>query len=186
MSGSGWGRWGTWEEAEACIGQVIGRSTGPDPCERGSIRRWLESKEFDAPIHQDREAARAAGYSDIVAPATMVFSYGIAPYWQPGDAPATINDQPAQIQIPVIFNVPAPCDRSFATSIEVEFFNHLYPGDEVSCTSRLVSIQRKTLKVGEGGFFRQEDTYTRQGGDVIAVALVDIFRFVSANEEAGQ
>jgi hypothetical protein len=53
----------------------------------------------------------------------------------------------------------------------------LYPGDVVGCVSRLIDIQRKTLKVGPGAFLRQEDTYTKQSGEVIAVANLDIFRF---------
>ena len=119
MSEPGWGLWGTWEETESHLGKVVGQSTGPDPVEQGSIRSWLEPKEFACDINTDANAARAAGYDGLVAPASMVFSYGIAAYWQPGDAPAQIDDEPTQIQIPVIFDVPAPCDKSFATSIEV-------------------------------------------------------------------
>lgn len=183
MSEPSWGLWGTWEETESFLGKKIGSTVGPDPVERGTIRRWLEPKEFDCAIHTDAEAARAAGYEDIVAPASMVFTYGIPAYWQPDDAPAQIDDEPTQIQIPVIFDVPAPCDKSFATSIEVEFFEPLYPGDEVTCTSKLVDIKHKELKVGKGAFLRQEDTYTKQTGEVVAVSYLDIFRFVAS--EAG-
>lgn len=184
MSEPSWGLWGSWEETEAHLGKVVGQSTGPDPVEPGSIRRWLEPKEFASDIHTDSDAARAAGYDDLVAPATMVFTYGLAPYWSPGDDPARIDDEPTQIQIPVIFDVPAPCDKSFATSMEVEFFEPLYPGDVVTCTSKLVDIKHKELKVGKGAFLRQEDTYTKQNGDVVAVAYLDIFRFVAAGKEA--
>ena len=97
----------------------------------------------------------------------------------------TINDEPTQIQIPVIFNVPAPCNKSFATSMEITFEESLYPGDMVTCTSRLIDIQRKTLKVGPGAFLRQEDTYTKQTGEVVAVATLDIFRFYVGDDEAG-
>jgi len=177
MSDVGWGLWGSWEETEACLNTVVGEWWGPDPVEPGSIRRWLEPKEFDCAIHTDIGAARAVGFPDLVAPASMVFSYGVAPYWSPGDSSKSIDDEPTQIQIPVIFNVPAPCNKSFATSMEVEFNEPLYPGDVVGCVSRLIDIQRKTLKVGPGAFLRQEDTYTKQSGEVIAVANLDIFRF---------
>mgnify|MGYP001816991112 CR=1 FL=1 len=183
MSEPSWGLWGSWEETEKHLNKVVGRSTGPDPVERGSIRRWLEPKEFDSDIHTDAEAAKAAGYDDLVAPVSMVFTYGMAPYWKPGDPPAKIDDEPTQIQIPVIFDVPAPCDKSFATSIEVEFFEPLYPGDEVTCTSKLVDIKHKELKVGKGAFLRQEDTYTKQTGEIVAVSYLDIFRFVAADSE---
>jgi acyl dehydratase len=183
MSEPSWGLWGSWEETESLLDKQVGQSTGPDPVERGSIRRWLEPKEFACDIHTDAEAALAAGYEDIVAPVSMVFTYGMAAYWQPGDKPASIEDEPTQIQIPVIFDVPAPCDKSFATSIEVEFFEPLYPGDVVTCTSKLVDIKRKELKVGEGAFLRQEDTFTKQTGEVVAVSYLDIFRFVATTAE---
>lgn len=182
MSEPKWGLWGTWEETEACLGKEVGRSVGPDPVEKGSIRRWLEPKEFACDIHTDAEAAKAAGYEDLVAPASMVFSYAVPAYWQPDYKPAAIDDEPTQIRIPVIFDVPAPCDKSFATSIEVEFFEPLYPGDVVTCVSKLVDIKRKELKVGKGAFLRQEDTYTKQTGELVAVSYLDIFRFVAAKK----
>ena len=113
----------------------------------------------------------------------MVFSYGIKSYWSPGDPPQSLADEPTQIQIPVIFNVPAPCNKSFATMIEAEFFAPLYPGDSVNCTSRLVDIKRKTLKVGDGAFLRQQDTYVKQTGETVAVAHLDIFRFYAVAGE---
>ena len=183
MSAVSWGLWGTWVETEACLGEVVGEWQGPDPVELGSIRRWLEAKEFDSPIHRERAAARAAGLQDVVAPATMVLSYGVAAYWSPKDPGKSIDDEPTQIQIPVIFNVPAPCNKSFATSIEMEFHEPLYIGEWVQCTSRLTSIQRKTLKVGNGAFLRQEDIYTKPNGTVIALAHLDIFRFFVEEEE---
>ena len=187
MSEPSWGLWGTWEQTEQHLGKVVGQSTGPDPVEQGSIRRWLEPKEFACDIHTDAEAAKAAGYDDLVAPASMVFTYALDPYWKPGDAPAQIDDEPTQIQIPVIFDVPAPCDKSFATSIEVEFFEPLYPGDVVTCTSKLVDLKHKELKVGKGAFMRQEDTYSKQTGEVVAVSYLDIFRFVAPDsKEAGE
>lgn len=184
MAEPSWGLWGTWEETESFLGKEIGRTEGLDPVEVGTIRRWLEPKEFACDIHTDAESARAAGYTDLVAPATMVFSYGMAAYWQAGDANAKLDDEPRQIPIPVIFDVPAPCDKSFATSIEVEFFEPLYPGDRITCTSKLVDIKRKTLSVGDGVFLRQEDTFTKQNGDLVAVSNLDIFRFVAVEEKS--
>jgi acyl dehydratase len=183
MSEDGWGLWGSWEETEACLDQVVGQWQGPDPVERGSIRRWLEPKEFNSAIHTDATAAQSAGFKDLVAPASMVFTYGVAAYWSPGDKSQSIDDEPTQIQIPVIFKVPAPCNKSFATSMEMVFEEPLYPGDVVTCTSRLIDINRKTLKVGSGAFLRQEDTYTKQTGEIVAVATLDIFRFYVGPDE---
>jgi hypothetical protein len=184
MSDLTWGKWGTWEEAEALLGKVIGEAEGADAIEKGTIRRWLESKEFGCPIHFDEEAARDAGYEGIVAPATMALTYGLPAYWSPGDPHEQPGDEPRQIPIPVIFEVPAPCTLSFASNVDAEFFAPMRLGDRLTRTSRLVSINRKELRVGKGAFMRQEDTYTNQRGDVVAVVNLDIFRFVPTEEKS--
>jgi len=173
-----WGKWGTWEETEAFLGKQVGQNTGADDVEKGSIRRWLEPKEFDCPLHYDEEAAKCAGHEGIVAPSTMVFTYGIPAYWQPGDPHAKPGDPPKGIPIPVIFDVPAPCTLSFASDIEVEFFAPMRINDTITCSSRLTDIKHKTLKVGKGAFMCQEDTYTNQAGETVAVSRLTIFRFV--------
>lgn len=174
-----WGKWGSWEETQACLGNKIGNSFGADAVEKGSIRRWLEPKEFDCPIHTDNEAAKDAGYSGIVAPATMVMTYAIAPYWKPGDGHQKLEDEAKQINIPVIFDVPAPCTLSFATNMDIEFSEiDMHINDMITCTSFLEDITHKTMRIGEGAILKQRDIYTNQNGDIVAVASLDIFRFV--------
>ena len=177
MSEPSWGKYGTWEEAESCIGQIIGESVGVDAVELGSIRRWLEPKEFDCGLHTDAEAAKAAGYDDVVAPNTMVLTYGLPAYWSPDDAPAKLDDEPRQIPIPVIFDVPAPCTLSFASNVDMEFLKPMYLGDRITRRSELVSIQKKELRVGAGAFMTQRDTYTNQHDETVAVVDLTIFRF---------
>lgn len=184
MSEPSWGKWGTWEETESYLGQVIGEDVGCDAVELGSIRRWLESKEFDCALHTDADTARAAGYRDVIAPSTMVFTYGLPAYWEPGDLPARLGDEPRQIPIPVIFDVPAPCTLSFASNMDVEFFDPMYPGDRISRVSRLTDIQYKELRVGKGAFLSQEDTYRNQDGQTVAVVNLTIFRFVPPEKVA--
>lgn len=177
MSEPSWGKWGSWEETESYVGKVVGVTKAPDAVELGAIRRWLEPKEFECALHSDKAAARSAGYRDIIAPNTMAFTYGIGPYWSPKDGLSEPGYEPRQISIPVIFNVPAPCKLSFATSVEIEFFDPIYVGDQITCTSKLVNLVKKELRVGAGAFFKQEDTYTNQDCAVVAIAHLDIFRF---------
>ena len=178
MSDPAWGKYGTWEEAESFVGKVIGEDLGVDAVELGSIRRWLEPKEFACALHTDPEVARGAGYKDVIAPSTMVFSYGLPAYWAPGDSHAQMGDEPRQIPIPVIFDVPAPCTLSFASNIDMEFFEPMVVGDRITRSSRLASIEHKELRVGQGAFMTQEDTYTNQNGDKVAIVMLTIFRFV--------
>lgn len=184
MSQPGWGKYGSWEEAESFLGKVIGEDVGVDAVELGSIRRWMEPKEFDCALHTDAAAAKAAGYRDVIAPSTMVFSYGLPPYWSPRDGHAKSGDEPRQIPIPVIFDVPAPCTLSFASNIDMEFFEPIYVGDVITRTSRLASITQKELRVGNGAFMTQEDTYANQDGEKIALVLLTIFRFVPPEKAA--
>ena len=183
MSKEGWGKWGTWEEAEAFLGKEIGRAEGADAVEAGSIRRWMESKEFDCPLHLDEQVARDSGYDGIPAPGNMIFTYGLPAYWQAGDEHERSGDEPRQIPIPVIFDVPAPCNLSFASNIDVEYHAPMYVGDRITRVSKLVSINRKSLRVGDGAFMRQEDTYTNQRDEIVAVVNLDIFRFVAPEKE---
>jgi len=183
MSDPSWGKYGTWKEAESYIGKVIGEDVGVDAVELGSIRRWLEPKEFDCALHTDAAAAKAAGYRDVIAPCTTVFSYGLPAYWSPGDPPAAMGDEPRQIPIPVIFDVPAPCTLSFASNIDMEFFEPMVVGDRITRTSRLASIAHKELRVGKGAFMTQEDTYTNQHGAKVAVVMLTIFRFVPPDKK---
>ncbi len=182
MGKPSWGKWGTWEETEAFLGKEIVKFKGADEVEKGSIRRWLEPKEFDCPLHFDEEAAKSAGYKGIVAPVTMATTYGIPPYWQPGDPPVKSEDPPKGVPIPAIFTVPAPCTLSFATDISMEFFEPMYVGDQLSCSSKLVDIHHKELRVGKGAFLLQEDTYTNQRDEIVAIAQLTIFRFMPPEE----
>ncbi len=177
MSDASWGMYGSWEEAESYLGKIIGQDVAVDAVELGTIRRWLEPKEFACELHTDAAVARSAGFDNVVAPSTMVFSYGLPAYWAPGDEHASIGDEPRQIPIPVIFDVPAPCMLSFASNIDMEFFEPMVVGDVITRTSRLKSIDYKELRVGKGAFMAQEDTYTNQRGENVAIVLLTIFRF---------
>jgi hypothetical protein len=180
-----WGKWGTWEEMNSFLGKEISTSFGVDEVTKGDIRKWLEPKEFDCPLHYDEATAQKAGYKGIVAPCTMVIPYGVEPYWRPGDGHDQPGDPPRVIPLPVLDIVPGPYTLSFASDIEMEFHAPLYAGDRVTCTSRLVSITPKKLRVGKGVFLRQESIYRNQKDERIAVLYITIFRFapIQADEE---
>jgi len=185
MSNTVWGMQGSWHETAAYMNRDISQCVGADAVEKGTIRRWLEPKEFDCPLHYDDATAKAAGYEGIIAPGTMAITYGLPAYWQPGDPHSKPGYLPKQIPMPVVFNVPAPCSRAFATSMEIEFFAPMYVGDQLSCTSKLVDITHKSLRVGEGAFLKQQDTYVNQKGDIVAIANIVIFRFQPKEEQGG-
>ena len=182
MASEGWGKQGSWQETESFLGKVIAVSQGADAVEFGSIRKWLESKQFHPPIHLNKQAAEQAGYRDVIAPRTMAFTYGLPAYFGEDSPLEQSGDTATQIPVPVIFDLPAPCVRSFATSMDIEFFADMFVGDRISCTHRLINISYKTLKVGAGAFLTQEDSYTNQNDELIARAELVIFRFNSPED----
>ncbi len=172
-----WGLQGTWEQAQSYVGKVVGVSHGADAVDQSSVRRWLEPKEFACPLFDDEQAAIDAGYQGKIAPSTMAMTLGQPAHWQQGDAFTKNTDEAKQIPIPVIFDVPAPFSLSFATSMEMEFFLPLYHGDTLNTTHELISLVAKELKVGKGAFFKQKDTYRNQDDEIVAIGILDIFRF---------
>ena len=47
------------------------------------------------------------------------------------------------------------------------------------------SAEQSQLRVGKGAFMTQEDTYTNQKGDTVAVVMLTIFRFVPPQNKDG-
>jgi 3-oxo-4,17-pregnadiene-20-carboxyl-CoA hydratase alpha subunit len=172
-------RHGTWEEAEAMVGQVISVQTGADPVSAADIRRKLEIIGWDEPLHTNEDAARQLGHRTIVSPGSMLRTWVTPAYWAPGD-PA-LDDQ--QLVPPIaLAAVPAPVHKLFATDSTTRHIAPVYVGDRITATARLKSVARKRTSVGNGAFMVVETTYTNQDGDVVAVESLTAFRF---GEDAG-
>ena len=174
---------GTWEDTEACLGEVIASFTGADCVNEADIRRRLEVLAWDAPIHYDEEVARAAGYRGLVSPATMVITWVLPAYWKPGEARPQFGD-PLYLPRFALRRIPAPGEALFATECRTSFHAPLYPEDRVSGEVRFVSYKRKRLKIGDGAFMVAETRYTNQHGDLIAVEEITVFRYQPAGAAA--
>ena len=166
----------TWQDAESWVGRVIGTSQGADEVTVGDIRRRLEVLAWDCPLHYDEAVAREHGYRTVVAPATMLMTWALPPYWSPGDARPELKD-PAYVPSYPFTQIPAPGDLMFATSSETEYLEPVYPGDRIGARSVLVDITRKRLSVGDGAFFLIETTYTKQTGEVTGIERLTVFRY---------
>lgn len=167
---------GTWEEAEGWVGRELGRYVGADDVTRGDIRRRLEVLAWDCPLHYDEAVARKYGYRTVVAPATMLMTWAMPPYWEPGD-PRPQLDDPALVPSYPFCQIPAPGRFIFATDSETEYLEPVYPGDRITATSVLRDITRKRLSVGDGAFFLIETTYAKQTGEVVGVERLTVFRY---------
>ena len=167
---------GTWEEAQGWVGRELGRYTGADVVTLGDIRRRLEVLAWDCPLHYDEDAARRQGYRTVVAPATMLMTWAMPPYWAPGDRRPTLDD-PALVPSYPFTRIPAPGALIFATESDTEYLEPVYPGDRISATSVLVEMTRKRLSVGDGAFFLIETTYAKQTGEVVGIERLTVFRY---------
>jgi len=167
---------GTWEEAQGWVGRELGRYVGADDVTVGDIRRRLEVLAWDCPLHYDEAVAREHGYRTVVAPATMLMTCAMPPYWEPGD-PRPQLDDPALVPSYPFCQIPAPGEFIFATDSETEYLEPVYPGDRITATSVLRDMTRKRLSIGDGAFFLVETTYAKQSGEIVGIERLTVFRY---------
>lgn len=172
---------GSWEDTERSIGEVVAELTGPDEVNRADIRRRLEVLAWDCPLHYDDAVARAHGFRGVTAPATMLMTWVMPPYWSPGDPAPSLSDPPLFPSLGLC-RVPAPGPAGFVTSCETEYFEPVHPGDRITATSVPTEVTRKTLAVGDGAFISVTTTYRKQTGEVVGIERVVVFRYTPAQE----
>jgi hypothetical protein len=147
-----------WAGMVAMVGQDISDGTttwGADRVEAGTIRRYLEPLEIGSAIHYDAGAARAAGYDDIVAPATSVLSFQVPPMWSPGDPPL-FGD----------------------ADISVDFLRPVVVGERLGKRGqRLLSCVPKETAVGRGAFSTTESEIVSDRGDVVAIMRTGTYAY---------
>ncbi len=173
----------TWEDTKAFIGQTLSAPAeeGRDAVEAGAIRARLEVLEFDCPLHHDEKIAIEAGYKGVFAPYTMLQTHSSPANWRPGKPTSWQSNHPdfaigAKIRQG---DIPSPGTHSFATDVEVEYFKPLYVGDKVSMLERrLVNVNPKHTRVGDGAFLTWESRFSNQHGEIVAKARTSSFVYV--------
>jgi acyl dehydratase len=165
---------GTWEDAEAFVGQTIAVLRGADAVTAADIRRKLEVIGFDCALHTDPDVAREHGYADVIAPASMVRVWAMPSYWAPGET--RIGTELMTTPIPAT-KIPGDGDAMIATGVRTEHVAPVHPGDRVTATAVLKSVTRKTTRVGPGAFLVLETTYRNQREDPVAIETVTLLRY---------
>lgn len=175
-----------WSEVVAMVGQDLTDGTirwGADRVEAGTIRRFLEPLEMGAAIHYNAEAARAAGYDDIVAPVSSVLSFTVPPMWAPGESTlfgdADPDAQPLRSPIDNLNPGPAPPTSGFfATDMSIDFLCPVVVGERLGVRGRrLVSCTPKETAVGRGAFSTIETEIVSDRGDVVAVMRTGTYAY---------
>lgn len=93
------------------------------PVSREDIVRYAEASGDDNPIHQDEEYARASG-------APTVFAMGMLPAGYLATAVSQWAGGPQHIR-----------------RYKVRFTTRVWPGDEIVCTGRVVSVEGNVVKL---------------------------------------
>lgn len=153
-----------------------------DPIEAGAVRRWLEPLEFDAPLHRDREAARAAGHPDIVVPTAALPTFAMGPMWRPGQTlfdRADRNAQPARTPVTgVQTGLEPPTTGYFATDYDAEYLRPACVGDRLLRRgAKLLACVPKETRVGRGAFLTWESEIVNQRLEVVARLHTTYFRY---------
>ena len=184
-----------WQPLAEAVGRDFADRTvvfGADAVEPGTIRRYLEPLEIGCPIHYDTEAARAAGYPDIVAPYTATMVYSVAPMWRPGE-PTVYESagRDAQLARSPINNDDMPLGPKttgfFATDISMEFLRPVTVGERVGRRGqRLISCTPKQTSMGRGAFMTWESELVTDRGEVVARVRTGTYAYNPVRPEEEQ
>jgi 3-methylfumaryl-CoA hydratase len=142
---------------------------GIDEVTRNDIRRKLEVYCFDCPLHYDEAVAQAHGYRTVVAPVAMTSLWTVAPYWSPGETPPFAPGVRERNGTRRRMQMPEPYSRGFNAASEWEVFEPLYPGDRLRMTSKLVKLEPKMTRLGQGVFVTSETRITKQQTDELVM-----------------
>jgi acyl dehydratase len=115
---------------------------------REKIREYATALGIDNPVHLDVEAARAAGFRDVVAPPMFAVVYS-----SPAMAPAMFDPDVAM---------------NFAAMVhggqEFEWDEPACSGDEITTTAKCVSIEEKD---GKGFYVFETNSVNQDGAQVV-------------------
>lgn len=98
---------------------------------REKVREFARAVLSEAPLHHDFEAAKAAGYSDIVAPPTFPIVL------QTSLLPNLLGDPEAEIEL----------DRIVHGEQRFSYTRPIVVGDKLTATMRIVAIRQESTEL---------------------------------------
>ncbi|HZU80228.1 MAG TPA: bifunctional MaoC family dehydratase N-terminal/OB-fold nucleic acid binding domain-containing protein [Acidimicrobiales bacterium] len=168
-----------------------GRQVGPpmrahDPVNQPMIRHWVEAMGDENPVYVDEDAARAAGFSGVIAPATMLQAWIMQGYRatmareQARSASVAVEAPSARSAQDELFAVldAAGFTSVVATNCEQEYFRPLVLGDHLTVSSVIESVSgEKRTGLGDGHFVTTRSDFHDQHGELVATMRFRILRF---------
>ncbi|WP_207842412.1 bifunctional MaoC family dehydratase N-terminal/OB-fold nucleic acid binding domain-containing protein [Williamsia soli] len=143
---------------------------GRDPINTPMINNWVEAIGDTNPIYVDPDAARSAGYDDVVAPPAM------AQVWtMRGLNGVRAADDPLG-QVTEILDA-AGYSSVVATNCDSTYHRYTTPGEEVTIEAALTDVVGpKQTALGEGWFFTTKNIW-KVGDEVVAEMDFRILKF---------
>lgn len=124
-------------ELKTWIGKEV-RYPAREPLGKASIRYFALALGDPNPLYQDEAYAQAAGYRSIIAPPTLVCETCQYAHQDP-DRDGYIGHE---------WRLPLAHCRLVRAGNEYEFYQPVYPDDEISVTFRLDSIEERSWSRG--------------------------------------
>jgi acyl dehydratase len=146
-------------ELEAMIGsEAVYSST--EPLGRASIRYFATVIGANNPLYTDREAARRAGFADVIAPPTLICETN-----QYMDRP---RDEDGYIGH--LWDIEVPGTRLIRGGNEYEFHQPVYPSDCITAFWRIADMSESVSAAGLAMLFVFSGVrYTNQNDELLAV-----------------
>jgi MaoC dehydratase-like protein len=176
-----------WDAVVAAVGGEYGEDEvawGPDEVELTGIRRFVEPFELDCPLHYDRAAALAMGYSGVVAPAASIRMFAAPALWEPGRE-AVFTDPgrdalPAQSSPGRHLPSFAPATTALVmTEVAWDFLRPVIVGDRLGThkRKRIAACTPKALRIGRGAFITIEHRICNQNRELVARIRLTYFAY---------
>jgi acyl dehydratase len=126
---------------------------------REKIKEYANALGIDSPVHHDVEAARAAGFRDVVAPPMFAVVYS-----SPALAPGILDPE---------------VEMNFAAMVhggqEFAWDEPACSGDEITTTARCLSIEERD---GKGFYVFETNSVNQDGRQVVKGTWTNIVRGV--------
>ncbi|MEQ9639821.1 MAG: MaoC family dehydratase N-terminal domain-containing protein [Alphaproteobacteria bacterium] len=130
-----------------------------EPLSRASIRHFALALDDANPLYTDRDAARAAGYRDVIAPPTLVCETCQFSNARPGENGYIGHE----------WDLPVDNVRMIRAGHDYSFERPVHPDDEITATWTLANIEEKPSRRGGTQLYvTSEVRYENQAGELLA------------------
>lgn len=159
--------YGTLAQARDLIGRQTKPVTGDLTVNMTTIQQFCAMTEDGNPSYWDRQTADEY-WGGFVSPPGLLVSWALPLMWKPtGTGPHFLLGT----------QVPLPGTTVINTSIEMEFFDAIYEGDQLTMIEELVEVSdERGSRVGKGHFLTTRSMFSRSE-ELIAVMTSVLFRF---------